>query len=205
MSASKITNDAIAILCGCVFLVSTPAVTEVIDPPIYFKRPPAVAVTVDIPKSLRHRNYSGGSCMWASTWSAFEWCGRHDLAKWGRRNFAGAAGIHDIERMCKRAKVPYESTHSGDVAVLERATKERRAAAIYWKSGHACTFMGFFKRRGKEFAVILDNNSTGRYEWTAKNEFLSRWRGHGGGAIVPLLTPTPARPYNPLDFQEKVT
>ncbi len=195
-------DDVLAVLLGGLLLVGTPAAVDALDPVQYYTPQPAPAVTVDIPKPLRHSNYSGGSCMYSSTATCLEWGGRSDLAAWSRSSYSGAAGISDIEAMLDRAEIPYESTSRGDAGVLERADESGRPAAIYYKVGHAITFLGLETktRNGREFAVLTDNNFPGndQFEWVPKGEFLRNWKNRfGGGAIVPLLDTPPAVPASP--------
>ncbi len=195
-------DDILILAFGGLLLCGTPELVEALDPPIYYRPPPAPMVAADLPVSLRHSNYAGGSCMYAASATALENSGHHAQAMWLVNNHSGAAGIEDIERAWKRAKVKYRSTVSGDVSVLDFASRTRRHAAIYYKPGHAITFIGWAKRDGKEWAVLIDNNYTRKHEFVRRNVFLNNWRTrYGGGAIVPLYSPVPSRPYNPRDYE----
>src|SRR6185437_9808487 len=50
-------------------------------------------------------------------------------------------------------------------------------------------------------AAIIDNNRPGEWLWMSRADFLSRWRGMGGGWAVVFLGPPPT-PYNaaPQEF-----
>ncbi len=198
-------DDILILALGGLLLIGTPEIVAALDPPIYYRPPPAPLIAADLPVSLRHENYAGGSCMYAAAATTLEQGGRSDMANWLTRNHRGAAGIEDIERAFARSKTPYKSTVRGDVAVLDFASRTRRHAAIYYKPGHAITFIGWSRRNGKEWAILVDNNNTRKYEFVRRDLFLNNWRmRYGGGAIVPLYSPVPSQPYNPRDYEVKI-
>ena len=196
-------DDILVLALGGLLLCGTPEIAEALDPPIYYRPPPAPMIAADLPISLRHENYAGGSCMYASAATCLENSGHHAQAQWLVNNHWGAAGIEDIERAWDRAKVKYRSTVSGDVSVLDFASRTRRHAAIYYKPGHAICFFGWTTRNGKTWAILNDNNNHKRLEYVRRDLFLRKWHGFGGAAIVPLYTPVPSKPYDPRLYEVK--
>lgn len=152
----------------------------------------------DVPEQFRVRNYSGGSCVHASTGTAFRWYGKHDLADYWRKHHHGGEYVacpdcrgtllQDLDAV----GVPYVYTSKGDQKILEFASSTRRLAVIEYYPNHAINFNGFVKgNSGELYARLLDNNRTGRYIYVPKQEFIRKWRGYGGDAVVMLLDPPP--------------
>ncbi|MEW4454566.1 hypothetical protein AB1L30_17970 [Bremerella sp. JC817] len=171
-----------------------------IDP----SRPPA-----DVPFPLRVQNYWGGSCYHASTQVALRWADKAEIATNWRNNYGGAASTSDIAKVLKRYGIPYKATRlvgngqeSADVSILNYAHDHRLVAAIHFFHYHAISFLGWVRKDGREMACLLDNNRTKNFIFIEKAEFLRRWRGYGGGAIVPLVEAPPPVPYDPNDYLE---
>jgi len=137
---------------------------------------------VDLPLESRCRNYSGGSCVCASTINVLRWQGREDLADELRRICSGGQSSTSLIAKMDRLNLPYAYTDRGDVAFLDWCSNTRRGATIFWKPAHSCTLVGFTA----EEAIVLDNNRVGKYEYTPREEFIRRWRGYGGFALTPL-------------------
>lgn len=176
---------------------------EVVDPPVYYD-PPVIRQRIDIPLSLRFKNYAGGSCTYASTGSVLAQHGKVRLARWVTRRHQGRAGVHHIAQIYDRCGIEYEITYDGDHRLLQSASDRRQSATIQYYRDHTVTFCGYETRGGKEYVVLLDNNEVGKYRWIRKALFLERWVNQFGGyAIVPMLTPNPARPYNPFNHEVK--
>jgi len=160
----------------------------------YADRPP-----VDLPTELRQANYAGGSCMHASLITILRWQGLDELADYWRRNYSGAASVQDLAAIGNRLGLRYAWTTTGDAAFLEWCSQTRRGAAIHFKPAHACSFFGYVKRGGREFAVICDNNHPDRLEYWPKEKFLRAWRSYGGRALTPVYSPWPPRPWVAMD------
>ncbi|HEX5106213.1 MAG TPA: hypothetical protein VFV87_20480 [Pirellulaceae bacterium] len=172
--------------------------------------PRVVEVPVaNLPVSLRVRNYKGGSCVHASTGSGFNWCNLLKLALHWNSAYSGGESYNGLTSKLKRNGIPFYDTASGDVSVLERATRERRMPTIFYYSNHSVSFCGFgdgavragsrwgFVRNPQgKFAYLLDNNRTGAFIEIPRDEFIRRWRGYGGVAVVPTLgAPAPPLPF----------
>lgn len=201
-------NLATLILSYLVFLVGCESVdVYLVDPP-----PPTVPVA-DVPKELRQRNwesrasnkYGQGSCVHASTITMLRWHGEERLAEYWRKKYSGGETSVSITKFYRDNGIPYSSTMnertyecSGDPAFLRDCSLTRRAAIIWWKPSHCCTFVGFSKVNGQEVAGIIDNNFPDRVEYVPVNEFITKWRSYGGFAatvISPKMPPTSPWPY----------
>ena len=91
-------------------------------------------------------------------------------------------------------------TGSGDVDVLERSTAERRMAVIFYYANHSIAHCGFgpsaFPNISGTQSHVMDNNRIESYIEIPKDEFIRRWRGYGGVAVVPTHSePPPPIPY----------
>lgn len=167
------------------------------------QRPFVEVPGANVPASLRYKNWpdarGSGSCVIASSCSLFEWSNRPDLARKFRQSYAGGQTESSIKSKYQASRIQYIAPSSdkeyGDPALLEWASATRRAAIIWYFPNHCVTFCGFSWLNGREVAWLLDNNRTERFIPIEKQKFLSEWRGYGGFAAVPLLTPAPSLPF----------
>lgn len=174
--------------------------------------PPKEIPAANIPDSLRYKNWpdrnGSGSCVIASSCSAFEWANRPDLAAKFRKTYAGGQTESSIIQKYRENRVSFVATQSpevanrsgtwryGDPGILEWCSATRRACIIWYFPNHCVTFVGFSVWNGQEVAWLLDNNRKERFIPIPKDQFLTEWRGkYGGFAAVPLLTPAPSLPY----------
>lgn len=157
----------------------------------------------NIPSALRWKNWAdakgSGSCVIASTCSALEWANRPQLAEKFRKAYAGGQTETSIIKKWRENNIPYIATlrdeDHGDPDFLQWASDTRRAAIIWYFPNHCVTFCGFSRWEGREVAWLLDNNRKERFIPIPKDQFISEWRGYGGFAAVPLLTPAPSLPF----------
>lgn len=151
---------------------------------------------VDLPKSMRQRNYSGGSCAHASMIDVLRWQNKNNDASWWRRNYYGGTNaLYTLARIADRRGLDYAMTTDGDPGFLEWCSRTRRGAAIIWSGGsHAITFCGFVGNR----AALVDNNRPSKLTYMDKRKFLAHWRGSGGDAITPVYSPSAPRPWVPI-------
>lgn len=188
----------LVLISGCV----VPAQLELAEP-----RPLEVPVA-NIPKEMRIRNwastrpdkYGQGSCVHASTIHVFKWQGEEKLAEYWRNKYSGGETSVSITRYLKSEGIPYVSTLneetyecSGDPAFLQWVSDTRRAATIWWKPSHACTFVGFVEIKGVPHAAVLDNNYPERIEYHEAKKFITEWRKFGGFALA-ITQPPPRAP-----------
>mgnify|MGYP002144167602 CR=1 FL=1 len=166
---------------------------------------------VNLPQPMRTRNWVSklpskmgqGSCVHASTYMLFRWLGEDELAEKWKKRYSGGETASSILKYWNEAGLPYCSTFnsrtyecSGDPAFLQWCSDTRRGAIIWWKTSHCCLFCGFEEINGKQYAIILDNNTPDKYdEPIPADEFIRRWRGFGGFAATPILTPTGPLPW----------
>lgn len=87
---------------------------------------------------------------------------------------------------------PYVSTSSGDENLLNHAAFHERMALISYYPGNVCAFVGMDDNN----AYIYDRNRCKVLIAIPRAEFLSRWKGYGGIAIVPMGDTT--KPIVPL-------
>ncbi len=166
---------------------------------------------VNLPQPMRTRNwvsklpskYGQGSCVHASTYMLLRWLGEDDLAERWKKRYSGGETASSILKYWTEAGLPYCSTFnsktyecSGDPAFLKWCSDTRRGAIIWWKPSHCCLFCGFETINGKEYAIILDNNTPEKFDQPIPaDEFIKKWRGYGGFAATPVLTPTGPLPW----------
>lgn len=180
--------------------------------------PPPETPTVNLPERMRVRNWRSprngqGSCVHASTVMLLKWLGEEEMAiKW-QRKYSGGETASSILNYWAKSGLPYCSTldartynASGDPAFLKWCSETRRGAIIWWKTSHCCLFCGFVKIDGKEYAIILDNNTPDRFDPPIPiDQFIKEWRGFGGFAATPVLSPTGPIPWPiilPRDHKE---
>ncbi len=230
MMRTLIMLGLVVIACtGCEVEISlAPAVPHVAGP--HAPLTPATNRPIEIPVCnlalpLRVKNYSGGSCVHASTGSAFNWLNLFELQRFWNKTYHGGESYNGLTSKLRRNNIPFYDTAAGDEAVLERCTRERRMATIFYYSNHSVSFNGFgdeavnvqggssptwneygdvkfcrgwgYYRNAKgKFAYLLDNNRTGAFIQIPREEFLRKWRGYDGVAIVPTVgAPRPPLPY----------
>lgn len=195
---------AILLLAGCNelslsdFVIATPPEPE--------------TPTLNLPKEMRTRNwvskspskFNQGSCVHASTYMLFRWLGEEEMAAKWKKTYSGGETASSILGLWTKAGLPYCSTFdaktyetSGDPEFLRWCSDTRRGAIIWWKQSHCCLFCGFTEIDGKEYAIILDNNTPDRFDQPIPIEtFIRRWREEFGGfAATPILTPTGPLPW----------
>ncbi len=151
------------------------------------------------PIAMRYHNwvdrYGRGSCVIASTCNAVVWSNQTALAQFLRSSYSGGQTQRSIQEKLTLARVKFLATENADSSYLEYATRNRRAAIIWFFDNHCVTFCGFGRDKlGNEVAWLLDNNQEQSFIGIPKSEFLKRWEYYGGFALVPLFTPAPPLP-----------
>lgn len=162
----------------------------------------------NLPLELRQKNwaskdretYGQGSCVFASLTSHSRWLNQLGLAEEVRSTFQG--GEYETRLIQKldalKSKYPdleYAYTRKADPRFLDWCNAERRGCILWWKPYHCCAFMGWVTRAGKQYAVILDNNRTERFELTEREQFIRLWAGYGGFGLCLMYDPAPTVPY----------
>lgn len=140
---------------------------------------------------LRERNYKGGSCVHASWVVSLRMQGLEDWADWWRANYAYGEYPKRLAARADRAGLKYAYTLRGDADFLDWCSRTNRPATIGYFWRHSINFICFEGGQAK----LLDNNRTHKYLWVPRGEFLRRWRGYGGWAVVPIAEPVPPTPW----------
>jgi hypothetical protein len=170
-----------------------------------------VAVTTDLPAELRKANISArglGCCVFRSGEHAARLQGVEALYGWPEwmveKGIAGGGWPEKVDKLlpqiAKDRGLPapsYAQHTGGDATFLELALKTGRMVCVtydgrddFYRSsiGHMVNLVYLDGERG----CILDNNRVGVYVWMTRAEFLSRWKGSGGGWAFVLLDAPPA-------------
>jgi hypothetical protein len=182
---------------------------EVLEP--QYRRlpaPPPEAPVVNPHLSIRQSNWLGpnreGSCAHASLVNLLRWTGDEQLGEQWKRRYGGDGEYASrIRNRCEEMGIPFAYTEKANLALLDFAHATRRGAILWWKPSHCCTFCGWVKLAdGRTYAVILDNNSVGKYELTERSQFHKLWAGYGGFALTPLLDPPSPPVYRSYELIE---
>lgn len=167
----------------------------------------------NVPVAMRQKNWAStqrdsagqGSCANASTISVLRWHGEEKLVDYWRKKHMGGETSVSLTKSWTEEGIPYCTTFdpktyecSGDPEFLQWVSDTRRAATVWWKTAHSCSFHGYVVRDGKEYAAILDNNYPNEFEYTEKQKFIREWRGFGGFAITPVSPKM--QPASPLPY-----
>jgi hypothetical protein len=168
-------------------------------------------VTTDLPAELRKANISArglGCCVFRSGDHAARLQGVEALYGWPEwmvsKGIAGGGYPEKVDKLLPQiAKdrglpVPAYAQHvGGNAEWLELALKTGRMVCVtydgrddFYRSSIA--HMVNLVYLDADRACILDNNRVTVYVWMTRAEFLSRWKGTGGGWAWCLLEPPPA-------------
>lgn len=158
------------------------------------EQPPA-----NIPAALHQRNWLGpqrqGSCVHASLVSHLRWLNQFALGERWRATYGDGEYDSRLRSRLDAAGIDYVFTLRADPRFLDWCSETRRGCILWWKPSHCCTFVGWVKQDGREFAAILDNNSPGRFELTEREQFIRLWAGYGGFALAVIDPPASSLPY----------
>lgn len=146
--------------------------------------------TCNLPYPLRYENYDGGSCVHASTESAFMWANMPKSAAFWRANYSGGENSEGLAYKMDRNGIRYASVLNGDPEFLKYAMRTRRMVIIEWGGNHMVNLVHF---DGK-WAGILNNNHTSTIKWMPAAQFVKEWNYYGGWAVVLLYDPAPPLP-----------
>jgi hypothetical protein len=149
----------------------------------------------DVPPSLRQANWESqqgqGSCVHASIVTSLRWLNQDEVANWWKAAYSGGEYASRVMQRLDEAAIAYVATEEGDAAVLEYASRNRLVVVIPYKPAHCINLVDL----NSQYAVLLDNNRTGEYEYVPREKFLSQWREQFGGfAVVIIGTPAPPWP-----------
>lgn len=166
-------------------------------------------VVCDLPVDQRMRNVGGrdgaGLCVFTSIMHSARY--QNEQRLWNfqadMRKEPGGGYPAKVDKMIAKygAGTVYGQYEGGDPTVLEAALATGRMPGITY-DGRDPHYRGTIAHMvnlvylDKTQAAILDNNFVGEKElvWMSRDEFLSRWRGNGGGWAVVLFAPPPPPP-----------
>ncbi len=176
-------------LCGCTVEKKVRALPV---PPT--EQPPA-----NLPTSLHQKNWLGqkrqGSCVHASLVNHMRWLNMFEMGERWRSTYSDGEWEDQLRRRLDAAGLDYVFTNRSDPRFLDWCSITRRGAICWWKPSHCCTFVGWVKQDGKEYAAILDNNYPGKYELTPREQFIRLWSGYGGFALSLVNEPASSLTY----------
>lgn len=150
---------------------------------------PCEVPAMNLPEDLRMHNYSGGSCVHASTESHLRWLGEEEWADWWRAHYSGGESLSGLVSKLEANGFQYAYTSSGDPAFLDWCNRTRRGAVIFYKPSHSINFVGWDPVTHE--AMLLDNNHVDHYERVPHDDFVRGWKGYGGVAVTVIESPTP--------------
>lgn len=167
-------------------------------------------VTVDLPDGQHLKNMGGsngaGLCVFTSIDHAARYQDVPSLI--GFRDymtkFPGGGWPQKVDEYIPRmaaskgmAAPDYVQHTGGDAEFLKLALTTGRYPCVTYDGRDGVFYRGSIAHMvnlvhlSDRLAVIHDNNYPGKYLWMTPDEFLSRWRGNGGGWAVVLLAPPP--------------
>lgn len=154
-----------------------------------------IETLADVPPQLRQPNWNAangqGSCVNASTITLLRWLGLEEHAAWWRDNYEGGEWDTSHISHMTASGLKFAYTDTGDPAFLDWVSRNRLGAGIFYKPRHAINLVDL----SQEWAVLLDNNRPGEYEYVPREEFLTNWRNeYQGFAWTFIWSPPPPLP-----------
>lgn len=171
-------------------------------------------VACDLPRDVRLKNTGGmgprgpgsgsGLCVFTSIEHSGRWANERRLIGFQQKmtHEPGGGYPKKVDAMLKKHApgVDYLQYEGGDPAFLVAALASGRMPAVTY-NGRDPHYKGSIAHMVNlvaydtvaNLAAVLDNNFVGENElvWMSCPEFLTRWRGNGGGWAVVLLNPPP--------------
>jgi hypothetical protein len=169
--------------------------------------PIGTEVTCDLPLSQRTKNVGGrdgaGLCVFSSIGHAARWQNEKRLVDFQKQMTKEPGGGYPgkVDRMiAKYGKgAPYIQYEGHDPTILKVALKTGRMPSVTY-DGHDPHYNGSIAHMvnliylDDQEACILDNNFIDELVWMSAKEFLERWTGDGGWAVILLAPPPPPPP-----------
>jgi len=166
-------------------------------------------VQCDLPVSQRTKNVGGrdgaGLCVFSSIGHAARWQNENRLVDFQKEMIQEPGGGYPekVDRMiAKYGKgTPYLQYEGHDPTILKLALRTGRMPSVTY-DGHDPHYRGSIAHMvnliylDDQQACILDNNFIGENElvWMSAQEFIGRWTGDGGWAVILLAPPPPPPP-----------
>ena len=181
--------------CGCDGLAPPPRVHRL-------PAPPPEQPVCNLPAELHVANWRGkegqGSCVHASLKNHAAWHNDQEFVHnwpWEDGEYASR-----VRQRLDDAGYEFAFTERYDSRFLDWCDATGHGAILWWKPSHCCAFMGWVTIDGKQYAAVLDNNHTGRFELTEREQFIRLWSGYGGFALCLLEPPATSIPYRSYEL-----
>ena len=167
-------------------------------------------IQIDLPVDQHVKNFGApsdgkGLCVFASMTMDARWHHVRELSDVIHEIKDGGGWPEKVDEVFKKYApdlkyVQYEGT---DPAILDKALAEGRAACVTYGYGERYSMQTIYHmvllvHMDTKWAVVLDNNFPGTYEWMARDEFLKRWvhPSGKGWAYAMIAPPPPPVPHN---------
>ena len=151
-------------------------------------------VVLDLPPELRMKNYSGGSCVWASCETVLRWMGQFEMADYFRQQYHG--GENDTRLIARLEAAGLKYCWSSEPSFFDWCQRTRRGCGIFYRPSHSITWVG----KDATYDYILDNNDVnypethGHYDRVEHNAFIKAWHGYGSFAWSFIYDPAAGTP-----------
>lgn len=154
----------------------------------------------NLPLPLRQQNWSGrlgqGSCVYASLINHVRWLNMPEFANEIRQSRGDGEYASRLMAWLDSKGLGYDFTERGDPRFLDQCAYDRKGCILWWKPYHCCTFVGWVQdTEGQQFAAVLDNNYTSKFEYIPREQFARLWAGYGGFALSIKNDPAIPLPY----------
>lgn len=178
----------------------------VVDGPVH----DGVEITIDLPSEEHVKNFGApddnlGLCVFASMTMGARWHNVRPLKDVIKKLRKGGGWPGKVDQVFKQYApgLDYVQYEGVDPAILDKAMAESRMCHVTYGYGERYKMQTIYHmvnlvHLDDKWAVVLDNNFPGTYEWMSRPEFLKRWAHPGGQgwAYVMLAPPAPPVPHN---------
>lgn len=150
---------------------------------------------VNLPYKLRQENWIGnrgqGSCVHASMVMLLRWQHQDRLANYWRSHYQNGETWDGLVQKMEANNVRWAGTYNQEnVKFLEWAIRTRRGCMVTCQDA---AHMVVLVHLDKDWAGILDNNSTNRIIWKTRKSFLKEWYSSNSWAVTPVYTVPPPK------------
>jgi hypothetical protein len=118
----------------------------------------------------------------------------YEMSEWWHKRHHGGEGSSGLRRKADAAGLKYADTTNGDIEFVDRACRTGRGCIVNDASNHV-RFLAGIDPAGtpNAKAYVMDNNGKrDTIKVYDRNDWIARWRSHGGWAATPIYNPAPA-------------